>query len=192
MANLNLVNIGNLVNDGTGDDLRTAFQKVNANFSDLNTELTITASNAGPVGARVFKEKVGADLQFRNIVSGTKILAVEATDSIIINSTAPDAFFRFDTNAGSMIAGSGNNGGQITVAGPPGGDVSVTTLGSTMFIDTKRINNKSFTQILSYIDFGPITGAFENTLQFAAASANVDFGTLSLPSRFDLDCGELE
>lgn len=191
MANINLVNIGNLVNDGTGDDLRTAFQKVNANFSALNTELTITASNAGSTGARVFKEKVNADLRFRNIVSGTKILVDEGTDGIIINNTAPDAFFRFDTNSGSMIAGSGNNGGQITVTGSPGGDIAVTAFGSTLTIDNKRINNRTFTQILSYIDFGPITGAFENTLQFAAASANVDFGTISLPSRFSLDAGEL-
>lgn len=191
MANLNLINIGNLVNDGTGDDLRTAFQKVNANFAALNADLSTTASNAGSTGARVFKEKIGADLRFRNIVSGTKILVDEGTDGIIINNTAPDAFFRFDTNSGSMIAGSGNNGGQITVAGPAGGDIAVTAFGSTLNIDTKRINNKSFTQILSYIDFGPVTGAFENTLQFAAASANVDFGTLSLPSRFSLDCGEL-
>lgn len=191
MANLNLVNIGNLVNDGTGDDLRTAFQKVNANFSALNTELTVTAVNVGSTGSRVFKEKVGSELRFRNLVSGTKILVDEGTDGIVINNTAPDAFFRFDTNSGSLIAGSGNNGGQITVAGPATGDIAVTAFGSTLNIDTKRINNRSFTQILSYIDFGPINGAFENTLQFAAASANVDFGTLTLPSRFSLDCGEL-
>lgn len=191
MANLNLVNIGNLVNDGTGDDLRTAFQKVNANFSALNTELTVTAVNVGTTGSRVFKEKVGSELRFRNIVSGTKILVDEGPNGIVINNTAPDAFFRFDTNSGSMIAGSGNNGGQITVTGAPGGDIAVTAFGSTLTIDNKKINNRTFTQILTYIDFGPITGNFENSLQFAAASANVDFGTLSLPSRFNLDCGEL-
>lgn len=191
MANLNLINIGNLVNDGTGDDLRTAFQKVNANFSALDAELSVTASNAGLVGARVFKEKVGADLKFRNIVSGTKILVDEGTDGIIINNTMPDAFFRFDTNSGSLIAGSGNNGGQITISGAPNGDIAVTSFGSTLTIDNKKINNKTFTEILTSIDFGPITGEFENTLQFAAASANVDFGTITLPSRFSLDCGEI-
>lgn len=191
MANLNSINIGNLVNDGTGDDLRTAFQKVNANFSALNAELSVTASNLGSTGARVFKEKVGSDLKFRNIVSGVKILVDEATEGIVINNTAPDAFFRFDTNSGSMIAGPGNGGGQITVTGAPGGDIAVTAFGSTLTIDNKKINNRTFTQILTNIDFGPITGAFENSLQFAAASANVDFGTISLPSRFSLDCGEL-
>jgi len=191
MANINTINIGNLVNDGLGDDLRTAFQKVNANFSALNTELSVTASNAGLVGARVFKEKIGSDLKFRNIVSGTKILVDEGTDGIIINNTSPDSFFRFDTNSGSLIAGSGNNGGQITISGAPNGDIAVSSFGSTLTIDNKKINNRTFTQILSYIDFGPISGAFENTLQFAAASANVDFGTITLPSRFSLDCGEI-
>ena len=185
------INIGNQVNDGLGDDLRSAFQKVNANFTELSTQLTITASNVGATGARVFKEKIGADLKFRNLVSGTKILINEGSDGIVINNTAPDAFFRFDTNHGSLIAGSGNSGGQITISGAPGGDIAVTSFGSTLTIDNKKINNKTFTEILSYIDFGPITGSFENTLQFAAASANVDFGTLSLPSRFNLDCGEL-
>ena len=31
------VNIGTIANDGTGDDLREAFVKVNANFSELDT-----------------------------------------------------------------------------------------------------------------------------------------------------------
>jgi hypothetical protein len=52
------INIGNVVNDGLGDDLRTAFQKVNANFTDLSAQLTITATNVGAVGVGVFKEKV--------------------------------------------------------------------------------------------------------------------------------------
>jgi hypothetical protein len=39
------INIGNVVNDGLGDDLRTAFQKVNANFINLRDSITVTASN---------------------------------------------------------------------------------------------------------------------------------------------------
>ena len=34
MAN-SIINIGTLANDGTGDDLREAFIKVNNNFSEL-------------------------------------------------------------------------------------------------------------------------------------------------------------
>ena len=34
------INIGSIANDGTGDDLREAFNKVNANFIDLDTKLS--------------------------------------------------------------------------------------------------------------------------------------------------------
>ena len=51
---ISLINIGNIVNDGLGDDLRTAFQKVNTNFSTLETELTITATNQGANGVNDF------------------------------------------------------------------------------------------------------------------------------------------
>jgi hypothetical protein len=71
------INIGNVVNDGLGDDLCTAFEKVNANFSDLSTQLTITAVNVNNTGVGVFKEKVGAELRFKKLVSGTKMLLTD-------------------------------------------------------------------------------------------------------------------
>ena len=39
------VNIGSVVNDGTGDDLRTAFVKANNNFDELANTKRITDSN---------------------------------------------------------------------------------------------------------------------------------------------------
>jgi hypothetical protein len=109
------INIGNQVNDGLGDDLRTAFQKVNANFSELSAQLTITASNVGTTGSGVFKEKVGADLQFKKLVSGTKI-ALDDTGILILlfNSTAADAFVRFATDAGNVLASANQ---QLTFSG---------------------------------------------------------------------------
>jgi hypothetical protein len=42
------INIGSYANDGSGDDLRTAFRKVNENFSLLGTDIPIAeASNLG-------------------------------------------------------------------------------------------------------------------------------------------------
>jgi hypothetical protein len=41
----NSVNVGSAANDGTGDDLRTAFQKVNANFGFMSN----TGFNAGNI-----------------------------------------------------------------------------------------------------------------------------------------------
>lgn len=176
------INIGNIVNDGLGDDLRTAFQKVNANFSSLSSELTITASNVGDTGTGIFKQKTGADLEFKKLVSGTKILIDDAPNSVIINNTAPDAFTRIDTNSGSMLASTHQ---QITVQG--GDDIDVTVLGSVITVN----NIIPVTQILQTYDFGPISGNFETTTQLALATANIDFGTVTLPGRLDLDCGTI-
>jgi hypothetical protein len=183
------INIGNVVNDGLGDDLRTAFEKVNANFSDLSAQLTITASNIGVTGAGVFKEKVGADLRFKNLVSGTKMLLNNTADAIIINNTAPDAFTRIDTDAGVMLAGTHQ---QITMAGvaAPGSttsrkDIEVTAFGSSISFKTII----PVTDILTSYDFGTITGAYTNSIQTIYAASNIDFGTIALPGRLDLDCG---
>ena len=42
------INVGSYANDGSGDDLRSAFKKVNENFSLLGTDIPISqASNLG-------------------------------------------------------------------------------------------------------------------------------------------------
>ena len=185
------INIGNVVNDGLGDDLRTAFEKVNANFTDLSTQLTITATNIGDIGVGLFKEKIGADLRFKKLVSGTKMLLNENTDTITVNNTAPDAFIRFDTDAGAMLASTYQ---QITLAGTaaPGSttsrkDIEVTAFGSTISFKTII----PVTDILESYDFGTITGAYTNAMQVALQSANIDFGTVLLPGRIDIDCGAI-
>ena len=185
------INIGNQVNDGLGDDLRTAFQKVNANFTDLSAQLTITATNVGTVGVGVFKEKVGADLQFKKLVSGTKMLLNENTDTVTVNNTAPDAFIRIDTDAGVMLASTYQ---QITMAGTaaPGSttsrkDIEVNAFGSIISFKTVI----PVTDILESYDFGTINGLFTNAMQVALQSANIDFGTVLLPGRMDIDCGTI-
>jgi len=185
------INIGNVVNDGLGDDLRTAFEKVNANFADLSTQLTITATNVGATGVGVFKEKVGADLRFKKLVSGTKMLLNENVDTVTVNNTAPDAFIRIDTDAGIMLASTYQ---QITMAGTaaPGSttsrkDIEVTAFGPTVSFKTII----PVTDILTSYDFGTITGSFTNAMQAALQSANIDFGTVLLPGRMDIDCGAI-
>ena len=185
------INIGNVVNDGLGDDLRTAFEKVNANFADLSTQLTITATNVGATGVGVFKEKVGADLKFKKLVSGTKMLLNENTDTVTVNNTAPDAFIRIDTDAGVMLASTYQ---QITLAGTaaPGSttsrkDIEVNAFGSVLSIKTMI----PVTDILESYDFGTINGAYTNAMQVALQSANIDFGTVLLPGRIDIDCGTI-
>ncbi len=183
------INIGNIVNDGLGDDLRTAFQKVNANFATLDSSLTITASNVGTTGIGVFKQKTNTNLEFKNLVSGTKIALSDTGNAIVINSTAADAFTRIDTNSGSVLA---NVHTQISFGGTqaPGSttsrsDIEVTASGSNIYFK----NIIPVTDILTSLDFGYITGDFDYVTQATLALANFDFGTIDLPSTVDIDLG---
>lgn len=179
------INIGNVVNDGLGDDLRTAFQKVNANFSDLSAGLTITASNLGSTGAGIFKEKVGADLQFKRLVSGTKMFLDEYADAIIVNNQQPDGFVRIDTNNGTVL---GDDFINITLEGANGAEnIETTVLDSVISIDTVI----PVTKILTTYDFGFINSNFEYSTQLALAGANIDFGTITSPGTINLDLGNV-
>jgi len=190
MADIQTINVGNLVNDGLGDDLRTAFLKVNANFAELNAGLTITASNVGNA-AGIFKAKVNNDLQFKTLVSGDKILIQESENFLTVNSTQEDAFIKFDTDSGSISASTYE---QITLQGTAAPlsetgikDIEVTASGST-------VNFKTIIPVTEYLqtyDFGSINGIYANAIQLAMQTANIDFGTLTFTSDIDLDCGGL-
>jgi hypothetical protein len=179
------INIGNLVNDGLGDDLRTAFQKVNSNFSELNASLTVTASNLGSTGEGIFKQKTGSNLEFKSLVAGTKILLDGSDDSIIVNSTQPDAFVSVTTNSGPQIVAQAPNNLHLTLQG--GENLRTSSSGTVVTIDSILNLNR----ILLNVDFGGVSGTYENAVQFLASMANVDFGTLTNPSNIFLDFGEL-
>lgn len=191
MANIQTINIGNLVNDGLGDDLRTAFQKVNANFADLNAGLTITAQNMAGGDAGIFLDKVNNNLRFRSLVSGTKILIEQSSSSIRINSTQEDAFIRFDTDSGSILASTHE---QITLQGLAAPlsetgvkDIEVTASGSSVLFKTII----PVTEYLTTYDFGSINGIYANAIQLSLQASNIDFGTITFTSDLELDCGGL-
>jgi hypothetical protein len=182
MATISTINIGNIVNDGLGDDLRTAFQKVNANFSSLNSALTVTASNLGDTGESVFKQIADNNLEFRKLVAGNKISLTTSVDNILISSTAPAGFNRITTNNGYVSA---EDGLLITVQGDP--DIQVTANQGTGVITVGTVLDLN--QILQVLDFGPVNGAFTNIVQMNTAAANIDFGTFVNPSLFNIDLG---
>jgi hypothetical protein len=176
------INLGNIVNDGLGDDLRTAFQKVNANFVELSTTSSTTASNTGSIGVGVFKQKAGADLQFKKIASGNKITVTDSADAVIITNDQADAFTQITTNSG--IARASENV-AITVQG--GTNIRVSAVGSVLtvgeIVDTVKL--------ISDLDFGPIGSAYENTIQFILASGDYDFGTWEQPNEITYDAGAI-
>jgi hypothetical protein len=75
-----VLNIGTYANDGTGDDIRTAFQKIKSTFTLINTNLGVTTGeNIGASGQGIFSEKVDNKLQFKKITG---------TSGIVVSSTA--------------------------------------------------------------------------------------------------------
>ena len=107
------INIGNYANDGLGDDLRTAFEKVNANFNLLNTTDTTAAANVG-TGSGVFAQKSGTTLQFKSLKGGSNVTLSSDGTSITINGsgnlsseTSPSLGGNLNLN-GNNIVGGGN------------------------------------------------------------------------------------
>jgi hypothetical protein len=88
---IQLVDLGELINDGTGDDLRTAFIKVNNNFTEIEERLpdSISGVNLGTEGEGVFSSAQGAVLSFKRIDAGSNLL-VSSNQNKIILTINPD------------------------------------------------------------------------------------------------------
>jgi hypothetical protein len=110
------VNLGSYANDGTGDDLRTAFTKVNDNTAELDLTRVVSATNLG-LGAEIFKEKVDKNLQLRKINAGINItvtqnandITIATPDSInnLVEDTTPQLGGNLDLN-NFIVLGTGN------------------------------------------------------------------------------------
>ena len=177
-----IINLGTGPDSQTGDTLYVAFTKVNANFTDLYSSLTPTMSNVGSTGAGIFKEKAGNEFKLKRLVAGNKMFINELTDSIIFTNNQPGAFETITTNSGIMDA---DNYPNISIVG--GNDITTFVQGDAVKINTVL----PVTDILSNMDFGPISGSYTNIIQLYAQSSNLDFGTVSNPSSLTIDLGEL-
>lgn len=129
------INIGTIANDGTGDDLREAFVKVNNNFQELDNRDSenTTAANLGSAGEGIFAQLNNSQLQFKKIVAGNAVTLSADSNSITINSTAtglPSLQVFADNNNVTLDA----NGNTLTLAG--GGNTTTNLNGSTITINS--------------------------------------------------------
>lgn len=77
------IKLGTYPNDGTGDDLRTAFQKVNSNFSDLSNIINIANGFNLGEGVGIFAQRNIANLEFKSLTSNTGSVLFTETDSTV-------------------------------------------------------------------------------------------------------------
>tara|TARA_R110000851_G_scaffold42698_9_gene106010 strand:- start:379 stop:1113 length:735 start_codon:yes stop_codon:yes gene_type:complete len=124
---LKTINLGSVANDGTGDDLREAFEKVVFNFSDLDarTPEATTVSTLGSGSSLYFDTNVN-DLRFKSLIGGTNATLISTDNDITINVDAGVTQF--------IVAG---DTGSLTVTE----NTTVTMQGGTLITTTRDGNN---------------------------------------------------
>ncbi len=133
------INIGNVVNDGLGDDLRTAFEKVNNNFNSLQAELSATGENIGTSGVGIFKQKSNEKLQFKKIAAGdSTVVIVDDTNTNTVKITAP-----LQNGFTSIVA----DGDPVSATSPTssvsfvaGDNITITKAGQNITIAASRLS----------------------------------------------------
>jgi hypothetical protein len=128
---IQLINVGQIANDGTGDDLREAMIKINQNFEelDLRDDEQTTASNLGSAGEGIFANRVNYDLQFKKIVAGSNVTLTATDESITLDATGGLQQIVLSSDNGSIIVSEGD---AINIYGGTGIETSV--LGNTITI----------------------------------------------------------
>jgi len=148
---LQTINLGNYPNDGTGDDLRTAFTKVNDNFQqiDLLQAQDNTGTNVG-TGLGVFQGKTGVNLDFRTLSAGSGInITVSGTNNELVIANSAGSIGVVTGSTGSFTASSGS---VLNIVG--GTNASTSVSGNTVTI------NNTFTV---QADLSPQLGGNLNT-----------------------------
>lgn len=102
---IQLINIGFNANDGTGDDLREAFIKVNQNFEelDLRDDERTTAINLGNVGEGVFAQDNNYQLEFKRLVAGKDIVLSSNPDRVLVEANGGLKTLLVQSNSGSVF-----------------------------------------------------------------------------------------
>ncbi len=114
-TNQQLINIGSQPNDGTGDSLYTAFQKVNQNFTDIYSLLGFGASfsflrlKEAPTSltpnAVLGVNQFGTKIQNKVLIAGTGMqITVNSTSISIVNTASSISSDRNPTLAGDLNA----------------------------------------------------------------------------------------
>lgn len=118
------INIGSVANDGTGDQLRTAFDKVNDNFVEIYTELGGTSlSNISISGNTIATDDTNGNLTLDPNGTGTIVLANAVTASSTVTVTGA-------TTVNGGFAAAGTSGTFITFSAA---DATPTVAGGNLF-----------------------------------------------------------
>lgn len=137
-----IINVGQIANDGTGDDLREAFIKINQNFEelDLRDDEQTTASNIGSVGEGIFAQRLNYDLQFKKLVPGSNITLTSTDETVTVDAVGGLQQLIVSSDSGSIILADGNtlniNGGANVETSIVGNVLTIESTASDLASDT--------------------------------------------------------
>lgn len=205
---LNELFLGNIPNDGTGDDLHTAFTKVKSNFEFLynNSTAAVTGSNVGGTGSDVFKQKIGTNLEFRKIdgVGPLQITIVDDVLTVAFNPTSPVDFkgqsiLNVDSISANSITGTltGDITGNITgnVTGNLTGNVTGNVTGLIRAGGSEELNPfvniNDLDRTINTFDYGYLAPVYTNPIVYLLSEIGTDLGTFTSPSTFSIDAGTI-
>lgn len=136
---LKTINLGSQANDGTGDDLREAFEKVIFNFADLDARSpeASTVTNLGS-GEGIFSNISGADIRLKSLVGGNNATLTSDGNSITIDVDAGVTEF---TVAGDLGGYTITEGGTVSITG--GSLITTERDGNTIRIDSSALGSVS-------------------------------------------------
>ncbi len=136
---LKIINLGNVANDGTGDDLREAFEKVKYNFTDLDarTPEATTVTNLGTGSGLYFDTNVN-DLRFKSLIGGLNATLTSTDNEITIDVDAGVTQFVVAGDTGSLTV---TENTTVTIQG--GTLISTTRDGNNIRIDSSALGSLS-------------------------------------------------
>jgi hypothetical protein len=186
------INLGNIANDGTGDDLREAFRKTKASLEYLygTGNAPLVGGNVGATGVAVYKQKVDTTLEFRKI-DAIGALTIAVVNDVITVDFAPSSSVNFNnqniTDVNSLTAITLNGALVGSVDGNVVGLIrSGGTVESNPFVNVNLLNSQ-----VNTFDYGFIVTTFTNPIAYLLNELGTDMGTITNPNSVNIDAGTI-
>lgn len=144
-ANIEIINVGIVPNDGSGDPLRTSMMKINNNFSNLysNGQVTgnVTDSRINPSFSWPNARRSG----LYHVGIGSVGLAVDGQDGLVIKNDGTITFNNLSLIGGGLGLSSRRTafGNTLTLASSATGYIDINSLANTYAIGTISTNTQS-------------------------------------------------
>jgi hypothetical protein len=183
------INLGNVVNDGTGDDLRTAFEKVKTNFEYLynNGFAPVSAENIGTTGLGIFKQKnSNSDLELRKL-DALGPIRLQLVGDVLQLDFHPTAAVNFNgqsinnINIVTATTFSGSLAGNVVGLIRSGG-----TEAQNPFVNVTVLNRQ-----VNTFDYGFIESTYYDPISYLLNEIGTDMGTITDPSPISIDAGTI-